>query len=58
VAQERLGQAKDEIQAGLSATNFSVRQNRISNALSRVLNARDHFGANINFQLGQGNLMF
>lgn len=57
-AQERLAQAKSEIQAGLTATSSSVRQNRISNALSRVLNARDHFGANINFQLGQGNLMF
>lgn len=57
-AQERLGLAKSEIQAGIAASSSSVRQNRISNALSRVLNARDHFGANINFQLGQGNLMF
>jgi hypothetical protein len=58
VAVDRLGLAKSEIAAGLTATSWSTRQNRISNAISRVLNARDHFGANINFQLGQGNLMF
>ena len=57
-AQERLGLAKDEIHAGIAATSFSTRQNRISNALSRVMNARDQFGANINFRLGTGNLMF
>jgi hypothetical protein len=58
VAVDRLGLAKAEIAAGLAATSWPTRQNRISNAISRVLNARDHFGANINFQLGQGNLMF
>jgi hypothetical protein len=58
VAQDRLALAKDEIHAGLAATSFATRQNRIANALSRVLNARDQFGANINFRLGQGNLMF
>lgn len=57
-AQDRLAQAKSEIQAALTAPSSAARQNRTSNALSRVLNARDHFGANINFQLGQGNLMF
>jgi hypothetical protein len=58
VAVDRLGLAKAEIAAGLATTSWSTRQNRISNAISRVLNARDQFGANINFQLGQGNLMF
>ena len=58
VAVERLGLAKAEIAAGLATTSWSTRQNRISNAISRVLNGRDQFGANINFQLGQGNLMF
>jgi cytochrome c peroxidase len=59
VAVDRLGLAKAEIAAGLSPTaTWQQRQNRISNAISRVLNARDHTGANINFQLGQGNLMF
>ncbi|HWN84558.1 MAG TPA: hypothetical protein VNN99_05390 [Vicinamibacterales bacterium] len=50
--------AKDESLAGLAAASFSTRQNRIANALSRVLNARDQFGANINFRLAPGNLMF
>jgi cytochrome c peroxidase len=58
VAQDRIGLAKQEIAAGLAATTFSERQNRISNGISRVLNARDQFGSNINFRLGQGNLMF
>jgi len=58
VAVDRLGLAKAEIAAGLATTSWSTRQNRISNAISRVLNARDQFGANITFQLGQGNLMF
>jgi hypothetical protein len=46
------------IALGLAATSWSVRQNRISNAISRCLNARDLFGSNINFVLGKGNLMF
>jgi len=58
VAQDRLGLAKAEIDAGINATSWSERQNRISNALSRVQNARDQFGSNMNFQLGKGNLMF
>lgn len=58
IAQERLGLAKAEIQAALAAGTAAQRQNRVANARSRVTNARDHFGANINFQLGQGNLMF
>jgi hypothetical protein len=58
VAQDRLAMAKAEIQAGLAATDWSQRQSRISTAISRVLNARDQFGSNMNFQLGKGNLMF
>ena len=40
------------------SSSASTRQNRISNALARVRNARDLFGANIDFRLGQGNLMY
>lgn len=58
VAQERLALAKDEIALALAAPSWQVRHNRVSNAISRVLNARDHFGSNIDFQLGKGNLMF
>jgi cytochrome c peroxidase len=57
-ATPHLDAAQDEIDAGITASNASTRQNRISNALSRVMNARDLFGANIDFQLGQGNLMY
>ncbi|WP_437674089.1 hypothetical protein [Sorangium sp. So ce131] len=58
VAQTRLQEAKSEIAAGLAATTWSQRQSRISTAISRVQNARDQFGSNITFQLGQGNLMY
>jgi mono/diheme cytochrome c family protein len=58
VAQDRLALAKAEIRAGLAATSWSQRQSRISTAISRVVNARDQFGSNMNFQLGKGNLMF
>jgi hypothetical protein len=58
VSQYRLQQAKTEIAAGLSAAGWSARQSRISSALMRVQNARDPFGSNITFQLGQGNLMY
>ncbi|WP_159396951.1 hypothetical protein [Sorangium cellulosum] len=58
VAQTRLQEAKSEIAAGLAATTWSQRQSRISAAISRVQSARDQFGSNINFQLGQGNLMY
>jgi cytochrome c peroxidase len=57
-AQDRLNLAKAEIDAGVASTDPSQRQNHISNALSRVQNARDLLGSNIDFQLGQGNLMF
>lgn len=58
IAQTHLQEAKSEIAAGLAATSWSQRQSRLSTALSRVQSARDQFGANINFQLGQGNLMY
>ncbi|HEY3494052.1 MAG TPA: hypothetical protein VGK73_05170 [Polyangiaceae bacterium] len=58
IATERLNQAKEEIALGLAATSWGVRQNRISNGISRCLNARDLLGSNINFTLGKGNLMF
>ncbi|WP_437737596.1 hypothetical protein [Sorangium sp. So ce1335] len=58
ISQNHLQTAKGEIAAGLAASSWSQRQSRISNAISRVTNARDQFGANINFQLGQGTLMY
>jgi hypothetical protein len=57
VSVNRIGLAKKEIAAALTAP-ASSRAGRISNAVSRVENARDQIGANITFQLGQGNLMF
>ncbi len=58
IAQQRLNEAKTEIALGLATSSWSVRQNRISNAISRCLNARDLFGSNLDFVLGEGNLMF
>lgn len=58
VAIDRLTLARGEIEQGLIAPTAGQRQNRIDNALSRVLNARDQVGDNVTFQLGQGNLMF
>jgi hypothetical protein len=57
VAVDRLGLAKAEIAAAIAAP-ASSRGGKISNAVSRIENARDQIGANITFQLGQGNLMF
>ena len=57
-AQTRLNEAQAEIAAGTQATDASQRQNRVSNALARLQNARDVFGSNINFVLGKGNLLF
>jgi hypothetical protein len=57
VSVDRLGLAKAEIAAAIAAP-ASSRGGRISNAVSRVENARDPIGANITFQLGQGNLFF
>jgi hypothetical protein len=51
--------AKAEISLALAAgATWQTRQNRASNAGSRVLNARDQLGSNINFSLGTGSLMF
>jgi len=58
VAVDRIGLAKNEIAAALAASNSVGRQGPLSNAISRVENARDQIGANITFTLGQGNLMF
>jgi len=57
VAVERLGLAKAEIAAAIAAP-ASSRGGKISNAVSRIENARDQIGANVTFTMGQGNLMF
>jgi hypothetical protein len=57
VSVDRIGLAKQEIAAARTAP-ASSRGGHISNAVSRIENARDPIGANITFQLGQGNLMF
>jgi hypothetical protein len=57
VSVDRIGLAKQEIDAAV-ASPASSRGGHISNALSRIENARDPIGANITFNLGQGNLMF
>ena len=57
VTVDRLGLAKAEIAAAIAAP-ASSRGGSISNAVSRVENARDPIGANITFQLGQGNIFF
>lgn len=53
-----MGDAKTEIAAALAATTSAQRQGPLSNAISRVENARDQIGANITFTLGAGNLFF
>jgi len=58
VAQDRIGLAQSEIAQALSATSYADRAGHLSNAYSRVLDARDQIGANITFQLGMGTLMF
>ena len=55
---DRINVARTEIAAALAATTSTGRQGPLSNAISRVQNARDQIGANITFTLGQGNLMF
>ena len=57
VAVESLGLAKAEIAAAIAAP-ASSRGGKISNAVSRIENARDQIGANVTFTMGQGNLMF
>jgi hypothetical protein len=50
--------AKGEAQLALAATTHTVRNQRASNALTRMRAGRGRFGTNINFQMGQSNLMF
>jgi cytochrome c peroxidase len=57
VSVDRIGLAQSEIAAAIAAP-ASSRGGHISNAVSRVENARDPIGANVTFNLGQGNLMF
>ena len=58
VAVDRLNLAKTELAAALAATTWTGRRGPLSNAISRVENARDQIGANITFTLGSGNLFF
>jgi hypothetical protein len=58
VSVDRIGMGKQEIDAGVDATDWSTRQSHISTALSRVQNARDQIGSNITFRLGAADLMF
>ena len=58
VSVDRIGLATQEISNAIAAANSVQRQGPLSNAISRVENARDAIGSNITFQLGQGNLMF
>jgi hypothetical protein len=58
VSVDRIGLAKSDITSALAASNATGRQGPLSNAISRVENARDPIGSNISFTLGQGNLMF
>ncbi|HEY7371759.1 MAG TPA: hypothetical protein VIF57_06240 [Polyangia bacterium] len=57
VAVDRIGLAKAEIATAI-ASPASSRGGHISNAISRVENARDQIGANVTFNLGAGNLFF
>jgi hypothetical protein len=58
VAVDRLKLAKTEIAAALAGATSVQRQGPLSNAISRVENARDQIGSNITFRLGTGNLFF
>jgi hypothetical protein len=58
VALDGLALARDDIHQGLGAPTSVERENGISNALARLNDARDQVGANVTFQLGQGNLMY
>jgi hypothetical protein len=57
VAVDRIDLARSEIAAAIVAP-ASSRGGKISNAISRVENARDQIGANVTFNLGTGNLFF
>jgi hypothetical protein len=58
VAVDRLNLAKTEIANALAGATYVQRQGPLSNAISRVENARDQIGANITFNLGAGNMFF
>jgi hypothetical protein len=55
VAVDRIGLAKSEIAIAITSP-ASSRGGHLSNAISRVENARDQIGANVTFNLGSGNL--
>jgi hypothetical protein len=57
VAVDRIDLARSEIAAAIVAP-ASSRGGKISNAISRVENARDQIGANVTFNLGSGDLFF
>ncbi|HYQ44247.1 MAG TPA: hypothetical protein VER11_19830 [Polyangiaceae bacterium] len=57
VTVDQIGAARAEIAAAI-ASPVSSRGGHISNAVSRVETARNPIGANINYGLGAGNLMF
>jgi len=57
VSVDQIGIARSEITAAI-ASPISSRGGHLSNAVSRVEGARDPIGANINYALGPGNLMF
>jgi len=57
VSVEQIGLAKNEISTAV-ASPASSRGGHISNAVSRVESARNQIGANIDYNLGSGNLMF
>jgi hypothetical protein len=58
VSVDRMNLARAEIANALAAATAGLRGGPLSNAISRVENARDQIGSNITFTLGQGNLMF
>ncbi|HEY3252331.1 MAG TPA: hypothetical protein VGJ91_00200, partial [Polyangiaceae bacterium] len=57
VSVDGIGLARSEITAAI-ASPASSRGGHLSNAVSRVENARDPIGANIDYHLGPGNVMF
>jgi cytochrome c peroxidase len=56
--QTELTAAKGQAQLAISAATDTVRNQRVSNALTRMRTGRSRLGTNITFQMGQGNLMF
>lgn len=50
--------AKDAVVLGIAATAATQRGTHITSALAQIAAGRGHFGSNITFELGQGNLMF